>query len=401
MNEEINVRIDSKEKFKNPIINLEYFLNKNVNKENNLNRINDLNNKIGNFTSFTLGNNQLNSNREQLNVMKNTNTCNTLKDNIENKIKIKVLQNNDIKFNLNQNNNNIEKKINNFNSEIYNSQKNIGIISPDEQLNIDLTLNKNLVNKSSNNSIKSNLSSYQSQYVEFNNSKISNISNKNIQSFENNKNLDFNFSNSNLSINNNLVSLKNQTISTQSFDNKTKEKKVNDLYIQILNKNQSREKFIHNLDKNNLKININSENSNKNYNNFINFNFKKYDSNELMDIIFSPKEKNEKNLKKEIELLKKINIKKILSYYQQKLLEKEQLKNDIQNLSTFSLNNTSNEINGQIILDQNKQLNEENIKLRNEINELKNNKNQILKKYSEDIKFFIEIINKINFNKNI
>ena len=277
MNEEINVRIDSKEKFKNPIINLEYFLNKNVNKENNLNRINDLNNKIGNFTSFTLGNTQLNSNREQLNVMKNSNTCNTLKDNIENKIKIKVLQNNDIKFNLNQNNNNIEKKINNFNSEIYNSQKNIGIISPDEQLNIDLTLNKNLVNKSSNNSIKSNLSSYQSQYVEFNNSKISNISNKNIQSFENNKNLDFNFSNSNLSINNNLVSLKNQTISTQSFDNKTKEKKVNDLYIQILNKNQSREKFIHNLDKNNLKININSENSNKNYNNFINFNFKKYD----------------------------------------------------------------------------------------------------------------------------
>jgi hypothetical protein len=401
MNEEINVRIDSKEKFKNPIINLEYFLNKNVNKENNLNRINDLNNKIGNFTSFTLGNTQLNSNREQLNVMKNSNTCNTLKDNIENKIKIKVLQNNDIKFNLNQNNNNIEKKINNFNSEIYNSQKNIGIISPDEQLNIDLTLNKNLVNKSSNNSIKSNLSSYQSQYVEFNNSKISNISNKNIQSFENNKNLDFNFSNSNLSINNNLVSLKNQTISTQSFDNKTKEKKVNDLYIQILNKNQSREKFIHNLDKNNLKININSENSNKNYNNFINFNFKKYDSNELMDIIFSPKEKNEKNLKKEIELLKKINIKKILSYYQQKLLEKEQLKNDIQNLSTFSLNNTSNEINGQIILDQNKQLNEENIKLRNEINELKNKKNQILKKYSEDIKFFIEIINKINFNKNI
>ena len=401
MNEEINVRIDSKEKFKNPIINLEYFLNKNVNKENNLNRINDLNNKIGNFTSFTLGNTQLNSNREQLNVMKNSNTCNTLKDNIENKIKIKVLQNNDIKFNLNQNNNNIEKKINNFNSEIYNSQKNIGIISPDEQLNIDLTLNKNLVNKSSNNSIKSNLSSYQSQYVEFNNSKISNISNKNIQSFENNKNLDFNFSNSNLSINNNLVSLKNQTISTQSFDNKTKEKKVNDLYIQILNKNQSREKFIHNLDKNNLKININSENSNKNYNNFINFNFKKYDSNELMDIIFSPKEKNEKNLKKEIELLKKINIKKILSYYQQKLLEKEQLKNDIQNLSTFSLNNTSNEINGQIILDQNKQLNEENIKLRNEINELNNKKNQILKKYSEDIKFFIEIINKINFNKNI
>jgi hypothetical protein len=401
MNEEINVRIDSKEKFKNPIINLEYFLNKNVNKENNLNRINDLNNKIGNFTSFTLGNTQLNSNREQLNVMKNSNACNTLKDNIENKIKIKVLQNNDIKFNLNQNNNNIEKKINNFNSEIYNSQKNIGIISPDEQLNIDLTLNKNLVNKSSNNSIKSNLSSYQSQYVEFNNSKISNISNKNIQSFENNKNLDFNFSNSNLSINNNLVSLKNQTISTQSFDNKTKEKKVNDLYIQILNKNQSREKFIHNLDKNNLKININSENSNKNYNNFINFNFKKYDSNELMDIIFSPKEKNEKNLKKEIELLKKINIKKILSYYQQKLLEKEQLKKDIQNLSTFSLNNTSNEINGQIILDQNKQLNEENIKLRNEINELKNKKNQILKKYSEDIKFFIEIINKINFNKNI
>ena len=401
MNEEINVRIDSKEKFKNPIINLEYFLNKNVNKENNLNRINDLNNKIGNFTSFTLGNTQLNSNREQLNVMKNSNTCNTLKDNIENKIKIKVLQNNEIKFNLNQNNKNIEKKINNFNSEIYNSQKNIGIISPDEQLNIDLTLNKNLVNKSSNNSIKSNLSSYQSQYVEFNNSKISNISNKNIQSFENNKNLDFNFSNSNLSINNNLVPLKNQTISTQSFDNKTKEKKVNDLYIQILNKNQSREKFIHNLDKNNLKININSENSNKNYNNFINFNFKKYDSNELMDIIFSPKEKNEKNLKKEIELLKKINIKKILSYYQQKLLEKEQLKNDIQNLSTFSLNNTSNEINGQIILDQNKQLNEENIKLRNEINELKNKKNQILKKYSEDIKFFIEIINKINFNKNI
>ena len=401
MNEEINVRIDSKEKFKNPIINLEYFLNKNVNKENNLNRINDLNNKIGNFTSFTLGNTQLNSNREQLNVMKNSNTCNTLKDNIENKIKIKVLQNNEIKFNLNQNNNNIEKKINNFNSEIYNSQKNIGIISPDEQLNIDLTLNKNLVNKSSNNSIKSNLSSYQSQYVEFNNSKISNISNKNIQSFENNKNLDFNFSNSNLSINNNSVPLKNQTISTQSFDNKTKEKKVNDLYIQILNKNQSREKFIHNLDKNNLKININSENSNKNYNNFINFNFKKYDSNELMDIIFSPKEKNEKNLKKEIELLKKINIKKILSYYQQKLLEKEQLKNDIQNLSTFSLNNTSNEINGQIILDQNKQLNEENIKLRNEINELKNKKNQILKKYSEDIKFFIEIINKINFNKNI
>ena len=401
MNEEINVRIDSKEKFKNPIINLEYFLNKNVNKENNLNRINDLNNKIGNFTSFTLGNTQLNSNREQLNVMKNSNTCNTLKDNIENKIKIKVLQNNDIKFNLNQNNNNIEKKINNFNSEIYNSQKNIGIISPDEQLNIDLTLNKNLVNKSSNNSIKSNLSSYQSQYVEFNNSKISNISNKNIQSFENNKNLDFNFSNSNLSINNNLVSLKNQTISTQSFDNKTKEKKVNDLYIQVLNKNQRREKLIHNLDKNNLKININSENSNKNYNNFINFNFKKYDSNELMDIIFSPKEKNEKNLKKEIELLKKINIKKILSYYQQKLLEKEQLKNDIQNLSTFSLNNTSNEINGQIILDQNKQLNEENIKLRNEINELKNKKNQILKKYSEDIKFFIEIINKINFNKNI
>ena len=110
MNEEINVRIDSKEKFKNPIINLEYFLNKNVNKENNLNRINDLNNKIGNFTSFTLGNTQLNSNREQLNVMKNSNTCNTLKDNIENKIKIKVLQNNDIKFNLNQNNNNIEKK---------------------------------------------------------------------------------------------------------------------------------------------------------------------------------------------------------------------------------------------------------------------------------------------------
>ena len=33
INEEINVRIDSKEKFKNPIINLEYFLNKNINKE--------------------------------------------------------------------------------------------------------------------------------------------------------------------------------------------------------------------------------------------------------------------------------------------------------------------------------------------------------------------------------
>ena len=111
MNEEINVRIDSKEKFKNPIINLEYFLNKNINKEKNINnRINNLNNIVGNFSSFTLGDTELNLNREQLNVMKNSNTCNTLKDNIENKIKIKVLQNNDIKFNLNQNNNNIEKK---------------------------------------------------------------------------------------------------------------------------------------------------------------------------------------------------------------------------------------------------------------------------------------------------
>ena len=398
INEEINVRIDSKEKFKNPIINLEYFLNKNINKENNINnRINDLNNNVGNFTSFTLGNTQLNSNRDQLTIKNNSKRYNILKENnIENKMEIKELQNDDIKFNLNLNNKNSENNINKFDSEIFNSQKNNVIISQNEQLNIDLNLNNNLINKSP---IKSHSSSYQSQYIELNNSKISNISNNNIQLCEKNKNFELNFTNSDLSIINNSIPFKTQIISTQTFENINQEKKINDLHKQILNKNQSRKKFIHNLDKNNLKLNVDSGVSNENHNYIINL--KKKDINQIKDNIFSPKEKNSNNLNQEIDLLKTINIKQILSYYQQKLIEKEQLKKDIKNISRFSLSDTSEEINTQIILGQNKQLNEENIKLKNEIKELKNKKNQLIKKYSEDIKFFIEIINKINFNKNI
>ena len=396
INEEINVRIDSKEKFKNPIINLEYFLNKNINKEKNINnRINNLNNIVGNFSSFTLGDTELNLNRNQLTVKNNSKICNNLKwNNIENKIEIKELQNDDIKYNLNLNNKNNENNIYNFDSEIFISQKNMKINSSNEQLNIDL--NHNLINKSPN---KSNSSSYQSQYIELNNSKMSNFSQKNIRLYENNKNIDSNYTNSNLSINNNSIPSKTQIISTRSFENKNKEQKINDLHKEILNKNQSREKFIHKLDKSNLKLNINYQDSNKNNNNIINL--KKNDINQIQDILFSPKENNDNNFNQDIELLKTINIKQILSYYQHKLLEKEQLNKDIKNISIISLSDSSKEINSQIILGQNKQLNEKNIKLKNEIKELKNKKNQIVKQYSEDIKFFLEIINKINFNKNV
>ncbi len=136
------------------------------------------------------------------------------------------------------------------------------------------------------------------------------------------------------------------------------------------------------MNKNNLKLNINNNKK----------------TNDL----------NEKFYNSEIEKLKKINIKKILSYYFQKLNEKNQLENElkseklIENKSISSLSETSKEINSQTIIGKNKQLNEDNQKLKNQLEELKNKKNDILIKYSQDIDFFSKIITKINtINNNI